>query len=84
MDIFKEPLEPMEGVQDFSIDESFDRLKRMKKSDSERFCVVKEERPSFIEKDTWRPLWSIQRRDKMKVLGGKCLWSTNVGRKQIL
>ncbi len=44
-DIFKEPLHPIEGVQDFSKRESLSRIKRLKKSDRNDFCTIKEEKP---------------------------------------
>ena len=73
-DIFKEPLHPIEGIQDFSKKESQARIKRLKKSARKEFCVIKEEKPAWYGRyDGWRQTYSIQRRDKMKVIGKKCL-----------
>ncbi len=71
--IFREPLEPIEGVQDFSPEASKGRINRLRISERKRFCVVKEERPSFISPRDWNQVWSIQRKDKMKILGKKCV-----------
>lgn len=73
-DIFKEPLHPAEGVQSFSKKESQERIKRLKKSDKKKFCVIKEEKPSWYGRyNGWKQTYSIQRKDKMKILGMKCL-----------
>ena len=73
-DIFKEPLHPIEGVQDFSKKESMDKIKRLKKADRNNFCTIKDEKPSFFGRyDGWKQTYSIQRKDKMKILGVKCL-----------
>ena len=71
-DIFNQPLLPIEGAQDFSEAESKERLKRVPKKERKKLCVVREERPSYIQKEDFRQLWSIQRRDKMRALNRKC------------
>lgn len=73
-DIFKEPLHPIEGIQDFSKKESQDAINKLKKSERNDFCTIKDEKPSWYSKDMkWKQTYSIQRRDKMKILGKKCL-----------
>ena len=83
-DIFKEPLHAIEGIEDFSKKESQARIKRLKKSERENFCTIKEEKPSWYSPDMkWRQTYSIQRRDKMKIIGKKCLLKCNNGKKNI-
>ena len=73
-DIFKKPLHPIEGIQDFSKKESQGKIKRLKKSERKDFCVIKEEKPSWYSPDMrWRQTYSVQRKDKMRVVGKKCL-----------
>ncbi len=71
-DIFREPLDPAEGLQEFSVSEAKETLGRVPKFKRGKFCVVKDIRPSWFDKREWKQTYSIQRADKMKILGRKC------------
>ena len=72
-DIFKEPLHRIEGFQEFRQSKAKEVIKGLPKSERKRFCVVKETKPDWYSEDmAWRQTWSVQRKDKMKVLGRKC------------
>ena len=65
-------LHPAEGLQYFSKKEAKDRLKYLGKSKKE-FCVVKEKKPEWYGKDKWKQVFSIQKKDKIKMFGRRCL-----------
>ena len=72
-DIFKEPLHPIEGVQEFSQSKAKGRIRGLPKPKRREFCVVKETKPDWYSKDmAWKQTYSVQRADKMKELGRKC------------
>lgn len=66
-------LDPAEGLQYFSKEEAKSRLKYLGKK-KKQFCVVKDEVPKWAQGDKSRKqTYSLQKKDKMKKLGIKCL-----------
>jgi len=66
-------LHPFEGLQFFNKKEAENAMKYIKKKERKNFCVVKEVKPDWYNSQEWKPLVSIQKKSKMKVLGRKCL-----------
>ncbi len=72
-DIFREPLHPIEGIQEFDKRKAQNRISNFGKQKKD-FCVVKEKKPSWRDNSSgWKQTYSVQRRDKMKELGISCL-----------
>jgi hypothetical protein len=67
-DIFKEKLLRGEGMQAFSRSESNKTLKMFTKSERKIFGVFEEKRPSYFSPSEWKKTFSIQRKDKMRIL----------------